>query len=205
MASLRFTYGPMKAAKTATLLIEAYNFEQREGRRIVVTKPSVDDRDGQEVSTRAGVQPRIIDFAITPEMNVHEQMSKLGGPAVSRFFVDEAQFLSTEQIDQLNLVAIDLDIAVEAYGLRTDFMTILFPGSKRLFEVASELRELSVPCNCEGGNNAIYNVRYVDGVFVAAGDQVAIEKGDTTYECLCPQCYHEVTTTTKVHASYNQD
>ena len=193
MAKLRFTYGPMRAAKTATLLIEAHNFELREGRRIAVAKPSIDDRDGQEVSTRAGVVPRKIDFAITPEMDVHRRMTNLGGTVISRLFVDEAQFLNPEQIDQINAVALDLGISVEAFGLRTDFMSNLFPGSRRLFEVASELRELNVPCNCEHGDNAIYNVRYVDGVFIEHGDQVAIEKGNVTYECLCPQCYFDLT------------
>jgi thymidine kinase len=191
MAELNFTYGPMKAAKTAQLLIDAYNFEQREGRRILAIKPSVDDRDGQQITTRAGVEPRTVDFVITPDMNVYERLANLGGPLVSRCFVDEAQFLQPNQVDQLNSVALVLDIPVDTYGLRTDFMTKLFPGSKRLFEVASGLRELTVPCMCEAGGNAIYNVRYVDGKLMIDGDQVAIEKGNVSYECLCPQCYYQ--------------
>jgi thymidine kinase len=182
----------MKAAKTANLLMDAFNYEQRIDRRIATTKPSIDDRDGQQIATRAGLSPRDIDFAITPEMNVFERMIKLGGPAVSRLFVDEAQFLTPEQIDQLNRVALEMDIPVDTYGLRSDFMTHLFPGSKRLFEVATKLRELEVPCNCESGAKAIFNIRYVGGKFVASGDQVAIEKDDVTYDSICAQCYHRL-------------
>jgi thymidine kinase len=189
MARLRFVYGPMRAAKTANLLIDAFNYEQRPDRRVTVAKPAVDDRAGDQIATRAGVQSRRADLLITPELDVLSYFRELGGLAVSRLFVDEAQFLQPEQVDQLHELATTDDVPVDAYGLKTDFMGLMFPGSKRLIELASEVVGLVVPCMCAGGDNAQFNVRYVDGHLVLSGDQVAIEKGDVTYECLCSACY----------------
>jgi thymidine kinase len=179
----------MRAAKTAELLIRAHNHEQGPNRRVVVAKPAVDDRGGDLIATRAGVEPRVADLLITPELDVLDYFRRLGGIPVSRLFVDEAQFLQPDQVDQLHELATIDGVPVDAYGLKTDFMGRLFPGSKRLFELASDIVGLVVPCMCASGDNAQFNVRYVDGQLVLSGDQVAIEKGAVTYECLCSACY----------------
>lgn len=190
MANLTFHYGVMKTAKTASLLVAAYNFQTPE-RRIVLTKPGIDDRDGNLVSTRAGIAPRAVDFLIDPEMDIRSHMRDLGGPAVRKLFVDEAQFLTVPQVDQLADVAMG-GVGVDAFGLRTDFQTRLFPATARFFEIADEFVEYNVPCSCDAGTDALFNLRYVDGVLVLDGDQVAVEKGEVRYECYCRACYIRV-------------
>ena len=101
--------------------------------------------------------------------------------------IDEAQFLTALQVDQLMEIALIDDVPVLAYGIRTDFRTVSFPGSRRLLEIAHSLEELKTICRC--GRKAIFNARKVGESFVFDGDQVAIDSGDVTYESLCGQCY----------------
>lgn len=101
--------------------------------------------------------------------------------------VDEAQFLSRHQVDDLLRLAVLEDVPVLAYGIRTDFRTEVFPGAARLLEIAHSLEELKTICRC--GRKAVFNARRVDGRFVFAGDQVAIDGVDSTYESLCAACY----------------
>jgi thymidine kinase len=109
---------------------------------------------------------------------------------VSCFLVDEAQFLSESQVDDLLRIAIEEDVPVLAYGIRTDFQTVAFPGSRRLLEIAHSLEELKTICRC--GRKAMFNARKVDGVFVFDGDQVAIDGArEVSYEPLCGACYLE--------------
>ena len=118
-----------------------------------------------------------------------------GGPgprrrAVNCVLVDEAQFLTPLQVDQLmELVVLD-DVPVLAYGIRTDFRTTGFPGSRRLLEIAHSLEELKTICRC--GRKAVFNARRAGGEFVFDGDQVAIDGADVAYESLCGKCYLEV-------------
>ena len=102
--------------------------------------------------------------------------------------VDEAQFLSPDQVDDLFRLAVEDGVPVIAYGLRSDFRTRGFPGSIRLMELAHSVEELKTICRC--GRKAILNARTVDGAFTQAGDQVAIE-GDVGYESMCGHCYIE--------------
>ena len=101
--------------------------------------------------------------------------------------IDEAQFLTPLQVDQLMEIVLVDDVPVLAYGIRTDFRTVSFPGSRRLLEIAHSLEELKTICRC--GRKAIFNARKVGESFVFDGDQVAIDSGDVTYESLCGKCY----------------
>ena len=184
MAKLYFRYGAMNSGKSTALLQAAYNYEER-GHRVLLTKPSVDVKGDTTIVSRLGVT-RDVDFVIAPDDDVYllfQQESALAGGDVSCLLVDEAQFLSNQQVDDLFRIAVLLGIPVLAYGIRTDFQTVAFPGSRRLLEVAHSLEELKTICRC--GRKAVFNARKVDGRFVFDGDQVSIEMGEVTYESLC--------------------
>ena len=145
--------------------------------------------------SRLGVT-RPADFTVGPDepvtdafMRERERVIAATGSDVSCLLVDEAQFLSEEQVDDLIRIAIEEDVPVLAYGIRTDFQTVAFPGSRRLLEIAHSLEELKTICRC--GRKALFNARTIDGRFVFDGDQVAIEQGEVLYESLCGQCYLE--------------
>ncbi|HEU4755817.1 MAG TPA: thymidine kinase, partial [Agromyces sp.] len=137
---------------------------------------------------------RDVDFTITPEDQVLELFERHRTPVieehgrdVSCLLVDEAQFLTREQVDDLLRIALLDDIPVLAYGIRTDFQTVAFAGSRRLLEIAHSLEELKTICRC--GRKAIFNGRLVGGRYVFDGDQVAIDGAEVTYESLCGACY----------------
>ena len=139
---------------------------------------------------------REVDFTIEPDADVLDrfqqqrtQVIEEHGRDVSCLLIDEGQFLSSDQVDDLLRIALMDDIPVIAYGIRTDFQTVAFPGSRRLLEIAHSLEELKTICRC--GRKAIFNARRIDGRFVFDGDQVAIDGVDVTYESLCGVCYLE--------------
>ncbi len=105
--------------------------------------------------------------------------------------LDEAQFLTPEQVDQCLEIAVLDGVPVLAYGIRTDFKTLSFPGSKRLLEISHSLEELKTICRC--GRKAMFNGRLLNGAFVFDGEQVAIDGDQVTYESLCAKCYLEKT------------
>ena len=109
------------------------------------------------------------------------------GNKIACLLIDEAQFLTHEQVDQALEIAVLDDVPVLAYGIRTDFLTNGFPGSLRLLEIAHSLEELKTICRC--GRKALFNARKLDGKFVFDGEQVAIDGVNVTYESLCPSCY----------------
>ena len=193
MAKLYFRYGAMNSGKSTAMLQAAYNYEER-GQQVLLTKPSVDTRGDGGIVSRLGVK-RPIDFVIAPDDDVYslferERARVLGatGVDVSCLLVDEAQFLSETQVDDLLRIAIIEGVPVLAYGIRTDFQTVAFPGSRRLLEIAHSLEELKTICRC--GRKAVFNARKVDGRFIFDGDQVAIDGAlEVTYESLCGACY----------------
>ena len=135
-----------------------------------------------------------MDFTVSPSDDIlakfavqRERVLHDFGVDVSCLLVDEAQFLTEGQVDDLLRIAIQEDVPVLAYGIRTDFQTVAFPGSRRLLEVAHSLEELKTICRC--GRKAMFNARKIDGRFVFDGDQVAIDQGSVTYESLCGACY----------------
>lgn len=192
MAKLYFRYGAMNSGKSTALLQAAFNYEER-GHEVLLAKPAVDTKGDRSIVSRLGMV-RDVDFTITPDDQVLELFERQRTPVIERtgrdvscLLVDEAQFLSSEQVDDLLRIALLDDIPVLAYGIRTDFQTAAFSGSRRLLEVAHSLEELKTICRC--GRKAIFNGRLIDGRYVFDGDQVAIDGADVTYESLCGVCY----------------
>ena len=183
MSKLYFRYGAMNCGKTTSLLQVAHNYEER-GMKVVLIKPSIDTKANDSVSSRIGVE-RKVDHLVSPEENLKGYLNLLVGNT-SCVLVDEAQFLSESQVEELFVFSKLTNIPVICFGLRCDFRTNLFPGSKRLFELADEIEELYTTCRC--GRKARFNARIVNGEFTLDGDQVAID-GDVEYESLCGKCY----------------
>ena len=183
MSKLYFRYGAMNCGKTTSLLQVAHNYEER-GMKVVLIKPSIDTKANDSVSSRIGVE-RKVDHLVSPEENLKGYLNLLVGNT-SCVLVDEAQFLSESQVEELFVFSKLTNIPVICFGLRCDFRTNLFPGSKRLFELADEIEELYTICRC--GRKARFNARIVNGELTLDGDQVAID-GDVEYESLCGKCY----------------
>lgn len=185
---LYFRYGTMGSAKTALLLTTAYNFEERKMRYLCL-KPVIDTRDKKNViRSRIGIEREC--RWIYPESNLYEDIKqhfRETGAIVDWFLVDEAQFLTAEQVDQLSMVVDDFGSNVICYGLRTDFKTHLFEGSQRLFEIADTIDEIKSTCTC--GHKTIVNARIDgNGDILTEGQQVEIG-GDDRYIAVCRKCW----------------
>lgn len=184
MSKLHFKYGAMNSGKSDTLIKTAYNYEER-GLKALVVKPAIDTK-GEALVVARGGHTRKVDILATPDMDLEGEISNYGN--VSVVLVDEAQFLSREQISQLFYIAKNHNISVICYGLRADFQNKMFPGSTRLFEVADNIEKLPTMCFC--GSQAEFNIRKVNGRYVFEGDQVAIDGEDKVeYDSLCGPCY----------------
>ena len=185
MAKLYFKYGAMGSSKTAQALITKYNYEEND-LSVWLIKPSADTRDGvATLRSRIGLEAKV--DVITPGIDVYRlfQETKLGTCDV--IIVDECQFLVPEQIDQLRAIVNDFAVPVLCFGLRTDFQTRLFPGSRRLMEVADTIQEIKTICDC--GAKATVNAR-IDGAghIVTQGAQVVLG-GNDSYIAMCHKCY----------------
>ncbi|WP_300265896.1 thymidine kinase [Microbacterium sp.] len=210
MAKLYFRYGAMNSGKSTALLQAAYNYEER-GQHVLLAKPEIDTKGASQIESRLGVT-REVDFLIPSDGDAQalfreerERMRRRSDegliPAdpidVACLLIDEAQFLTAEQVDDLFRIAVDEGIPVMAYGIRNDFLTHAFPGSARLLAIAHSLEELKTICRC--GRKAVFNGRVINGRFVFDGNQVAIDEGAAggapadvvTYESLCGHCYLE--------------
>lgn len=184
MAKLYFRYGAMGSAKTLNLLAVAYNYEQQ-GKRVILIKPSIDTRFGADViRSRAGLDRRA-DILVTPDTTL--DMARFEG--IDCVIVDECQFLSEYLVQQLRNITVDLNIPVICYGLRTNFMTRLFEGSKRLMEVADSIEEVKTTCAfCN--RKAVFNIKLRNGNACVQGDE--IELGDEAlYKPICCRCFEE--------------
>jgi thymidine kinase len=182
----------MNSGKSTALLQAAYNYEERD-QQVLLAKPQVDTKGDSAIVSRLGVT-RAVDFTVAPTEDIYEKflaesarVLEQTGLAVSCLLVDEAQFLSEGQVDDLLRIAILEGVPVLAYGIRTDFQTVAFPGSRRLLEIAHSLEELKTICRC--GRKAVFNARKVGDRYIFDGDQVAIDGVDVTYESLCGACY----------------
>ena len=185
---LYFRYGTMGSAKTALLLTTAYNFEER-GMRYVCLKPIIDTREESNViRSRIGIEREC--RWIYHESDLYEMACQLSAESegvIDWFLVDEAQFLTAAQVDQLARVVDDFGSNVICYGLRTDFRSCLFEGSRRLFEIADTIDEIKSTCTC--GRKTIINARMdSNGDFVEEGQQVEIG-GDDRYMAVCRTCW----------------
>lgn len=191
MSKLYFRYGAMNSGKSTALLQAAFNYEER-GQHVLLAKPAIDSKGDRNIVSRLGVT-RKVDFLIEPKMSLREEFrhfaneSRLAGKPIACLLIDEAQFLTSDQVDQALEVAVLDGIPVLAYGIRTDFQTVSFPGSRRLLEIAHSLEELKTICRC--GRKAMFNGRMLNGEFIFDGEQVAIDGDQVTYESLCPTCY----------------
>lgn len=192
MSKLYFRHGAMNSGKSTALLQAAHNYEERD-QHVLLAKPAIDVKGEKAITSRLGVD-REVDFLITPQLNLRDEFSnrvaefkKATGKDIACLLIDEAQFLSRDQVDQALEIAVLDDVPVLAYGIRTDFLTNGFPGSLRLLEIAHSLEELKTICRC--GRKAMFNGRKLDGKFVFDGEQVAIDGVHVTYESLCPTCY----------------
>ena len=185
MAKLYFKYGAMGSSKTAQALITKYNYEEND-LRVWLIKPSADTRDGKEIlRSRIGLEAQV--EIIPPDMDVREQFRKTQEGRCDVIIVDECQFLTEAQIDQLRDIVDDCDIPVMCFGLRTDFQTKLFPGSLRLMEIADTIQEIKTICDC--GAKATVNAR-IDGSghIITQGAQVVLG-GNDSYIAMCHRCY----------------
>ena len=178
VAKLYFRYGAMNSGKSTALLQAAFNYEER-GQQVLLAKPAIDSKGDNAIVSRLGMT-RDVDFTIAPDEDIYaaftrerERVIREHGRDVSCLLVDESQFLGEGQVDDLLRIAIQEDVPVLAYGIRTDFQTVAFPGSRRLLEIAHSLEELKTICRC--GRKAVFNARTVNGQFVFDGDQVAID------------------------------
>ena len=182
MAKLYFKYGAMGSSKTAQALITKFNYEER-GMKVWLIKPALDDRDGAAV-LRSRVGLSATADVMRPEDDVAALWRKRGGSDV--IIADEAQFLTGEQIEQLRALVDEEDLPVLCFGLRTDFLTRLFPGSQRLMELADSITEIKTICEC--GAKATVNARLVNGRVVTEGEQVMLG-GNESYLAMCHRCW----------------
>ena len=186
----------MSSGKSLQLLATAYNFQER-GIPYVIFKSDIDTRDGEGVIHSRALGDKSCT-SISPDLNLYELTRNVCqkdevffNPKVKWVLMDEAQFLTREQVDQLAAIADTLGINVMCFGLRTDFQTHLFPGSRRLFEVADDLIEVKSSCSCD--TKTMFNARIdSEGNIVTEGDQVEVG-GDDRYLALCRKCYYERT------------
>ncbi len=185
MAKLYFKYGAMGSSKTAQALITKYNYEEN-GLKVWLIKPSADVRDGVDIlRSRIGLEAKV--EVLLPETDVLALFRKTRAGKCDVIIVDECQFLTPEQIDQLRAIVDEYDIPVMCFGLRTDFLTKLFPGSLRLLEVADTIQEIKTICDC--GAKATVNARIdSQGHIVTQGAQVLLG-GNDSYIAMCHRCW----------------
>ena len=191
---LKFYYGSMASAKTLRLLSTAYNFEEKNV-QIMVLKPALDTRDGEGIiRSRAGLERKCV--MIDKDMNLYKAIKAYKNVLAAQLetlkwvIIDECQFLTEDQVNQLSDVVDFLDVSVMCFGLRTDFKSQLFPGSKRLFELADDIEEIKSTCEC-GDRKTSINARFDEnGEIVTEGSQVEIG-GNDRYRAICRKCWKD--------------
>ena len=195
MAKLYFKFGAMGSSKTAQALMTKFNYEEKD-QTVWLIKPATDTRDdrvdpsGKVITVlRSRIGLYAPAEAIGPETDLFAEFKKRSEKEkyVDVIICDECQFLTEKQVDELKDVADKLDVPVICFGLRADFQTRLFPGSKRLFEIADSITEIKSICRC--GRKATVNARFDDdGEIVIEGAQVVLG-GNDRYEGMCYKCY----------------
>lgn len=188
MAKLYFRYGAMGCGKTMQLLQVAFNYEER-GHQVCVMKPATDTKNGDKLLTRIGPE-RKTDYCFQRADNLYKLVGEKFRD-VACILIDEAQFLTPEQVDQLVLLTIRKNIPVMAYGLRLNFRQTDggFEGATRLLQTAHEIEEIKTICEC--GKKATRNTRFLDDELVVDGPDILIDDGKTKieYRALCAACY----------------
>lgn len=191
MAQLYFRYGAMGCGKTMQLLQVAFNYEER-GQKVCVIKPRTDTKNGDKLLTRIGPE-RETEFTFSRRDNIFNKIKKSYSD-VDCILVDEAQFLTPAQADQLMQIVVELNIPVICYGLRLNFRQEDkgFEGSTRLLQIAHKLEEIKTICCC--GRKATLNARFLNNQLVTEGPDILIDDGKSKieYRALCNNCYHKL-------------
>ena len=203
MGKLTFIYGTVGSSKTATLLMDAYMYEHNLNKKVLMIKPSIDTRD-DVIRSRVGLERPCLKIDKKDNIKYSDTdiiiETKSGFthiPDVDVIMVDEAQFLTEEQVESLYDISVDYrgGIEVETCGLKDDFRRKMFTGSAALLSLADEIRKIDTLCSC--GEKAIVNAKYEDGEFSLNGPQVGIEKSLTIdnkkidYKPMCKDCYEK--------------
>lgn len=193
MAKLYFKFGAMKSGKTTDIIKTYYNYKEK-GMNVLIIKPGDDKKAGENIQCRSGAELKT-DYVVPTSVDVYNLIAyHLINNNLDCIIVDEAQFLTPKQVDELTEVVDNFDIPVLCYGLRADAFTNLFPGSQRLFEVADKIEELKAICKC--GNKATYNLRLnkIDDEFIPvfSGEQISIDGIDSEYDSVCRPCYKKL-------------
>ncbi len=193
MSKLYFKFGAMASSKTANALMTRFNYEEK-GNHVWLIKPDLDNRDDytDENGVRVTVVKSRIGLSAVADVvgrdeDIHARFVALNEVQhIDVIICDECQFLTAAQVDQMKYIAEYCDTPVLCFGLRSDFLTQLFEGSKRLFEIADSITEIKSVCRC--GKKAIVNARIADGRVVTVGDQIEIG-GNDKYEGMCWGCW----------------
>ena len=186
MSKLYFRYGAMNCGKSSALMQVAHNYEKNK-KKVVVIKSAIDTKAANRLSSRIGLE-RDVDILLGKDESLEKYYDKWENN-INCILVDEAQFLTKKQVEELWIASKLYDIPVICYGLKTDFKSNLFEGSKRLLELADELEELVTICYC--GNKAKFNIRYLNGKYIEEGEEVLIDGSSPNleYKPTCGKCY----------------
>lgn len=187
MAKLYFSYAAMNAGKSTILLQAAYNYRERGMEVLLMTSALYRDADDGHISSRIGISAEAVLYTAETDLFGLVRTQRDVHP-IDAIFVDEAQFLTRDQVWQLARVADHFGVPVLTYGLRTDFRGELFEGSSALLAIADELREVRTICEC--GRKATMVVRLgPDGKALTEGEQISI--GKATYLSVCRRHWEE--------------
>ena len=187
MAKMHFKYASMNSGKSIDLIRTAHNYEEN-GYKVLILKPAVDTKGENHITSRIGLSRKVDELLLYSDDIIKKLEGKLNN--ISCILIDEAQFLSIKQVEDLFLISKSCDIPVICYGLRTNFKMESFAGSKRLLEIADILEGISTLCNC--GEIARYVGRKVGNKYVQDGEEIVIDGTENiTYVPLCGKCYLE--------------
>ena len=196
MAKLYFKYGAMKSGKTTEIIKTYYNYIDpfKGNKKVLIMKPGDDKKAGAKIQSRSGAELNT-DYVVPSNVDVYGLIAyHLLNNNVDVIIVDEAQFLTPKQVDELSDVVDNFDIPVLCYGLRADAFGHVFPGSLRLFEIADKIEEMKAICKC--GNKATFNLRLnkinEEYIPVFEGEQIAIAGSDSEYDSVCRRCYKKL-------------
>lgn len=189
MAKLWYRYSAMNAGKSTMAMQVAHNYEELEG-KVLVWKPMIDTKGDDTIVSRIGITRKVDRLLSEEESPINIIKIKLNEKEhIDAIIIDEAQFLTEEQVNELFYISKKFNITILCYGLRCDFQMKPFPGSARLLAIADSIEELKTMCKCKK-RKATQNLRFINGLPTFEGDQVAIDGEDQiTYESVCGECY----------------
>ena len=186
MANLEFRFGAMNSGKSMALLQMAYNFEEN-NKQVMLIKPKIDTKGEDKIISRIGPSKKV-DILLDKNTSLFEIKNKQLYKELDVILIDEAQFLTEKHVEELWYITKILDTTVVCFGIKIDFLSNLFPGSKRLIELSDKLIELTTICSC--GKKARFNARTVNNEFIFEGNQVEIDnQSSIKYVPLCGECY----------------